>query len=81
MSIGLITPSEKHANLSAPLLNGSRAEASLVMHPCDELIELFLEPNFNGRHMPPAEKPEPRPSDINQPLIGSPVFAVTRQTR
>jgi len=56
MPIGLVTPMEKHANLSVPSLNGRRAEASLVTHPCDELIELVLKSNFNGRYMPPAEK-------------------------
>jgi len=43
LTIRLVTPTEKHANLSLPSLYGRRAEASLVMHPCDELIELVLE--------------------------------------
>jgi hypothetical protein len=47
---------EKHANVSVPSLDGRRAEAPLVTHPCDELIKLVLKSNFNGWYMPPAEK-------------------------
>jgi hypothetical protein len=56
LTIGLIAPMEKHANLSVPSLNGRRAEASLVTHPCDELIELVTKSNFADRYMPPTEK-------------------------
>ena len=52
--------------MGLPPLNCQSAQSSLVAHPSDVPIEFILKSELGDRSTPPAQKPQPRASYIDQ---------------